>query len=54
MLGSVNSEYLDKRNISNVVMTDRGFTINVKLGTRWTLLDMPSFTLENSQLPLHM
>ena len=45
---TVNGGYLDKLENDDVVMADRGFTIDVELATRVAILNIPSFTREKS------
>ena len=49
---TVNSGYLNKLENSDVVMADRGITIDMELATRRIMLDIPSFTRGKSQLPV--
>ena len=49
---TVNIGYFNKFENSDVVMIDRGFTIDVESVTRVVILDIPSFMQEKSQLPV--
>ena len=49
---TANSGYLNKLENSDVVMADRGITIDMELATRRIMLDIPSFTRGKSELPV--